>query len=99
MEDAQIAYCGAVTAYAEGQKRDLDLAEAYKLTEGLEGKNTKERAAKLRLELVQEYQALAEAKDIQDRFFAPSGLSSKLQTYANLKVRAGISHELKTAMV
>ncbi len=62
LEDAQIAYCGAVTAHAEG-KRGLELAEALKLCEGVEGKNEKERAARLRLELSTEYTALAEAED------------------------------------
>ncbi len=62
LEDAQIAYCGAVTAHAEA-KRALELAEALKLCEGVEGKNEKERAAKLRLELAPEYTALYEAED------------------------------------
>ena len=62
LEDAQIALCGAVTAHAEA-KRALELAEALKLCEGVEGKNEKERAAKLRLELNTEYTALAEAED------------------------------------
>ncbi len=62
LEDAQIAYCGAVTAYAEA-KRVLELAEAVKLCEGVEGKNDKERSAKLRLELSAENTALAEAED------------------------------------
>jgi hypothetical protein len=38
LEDTQIGYCGAVTAHAEA-KRCLELAEAYKLCEGVEGKN------------------------------------------------------------
>jgi hypothetical protein len=50
LEDAQIAYCGAVTAHAEA-KRALEVAEAYKLCEGVEGKNEAQRTAKLRLEL------------------------------------------------
>ena len=62
LEDAQIALCGAVTAHAEA-KRTLELCEALKLCEGVEGKNEKERAAKLRLELTDEYTALAEAED------------------------------------
>jgi hypothetical protein len=62
LEDAQIAYCGAVTAHAEA-KRGLELAEAVKLCEGVEGKNERERAAKLRLELAAEYTTLAEAED------------------------------------
>ncbi len=62
LEDAQIAYCGAVTTYAEA-KRALELAEAYKLCEGVEGKNEGVRAAKLRLELGPEHAALAEAED------------------------------------
>ena len=45
------------------RKRGLELAEAYKLCEGVEGKNEKERAAKLRLELTSEYTALYEAED------------------------------------
>lgn len=62
LEDAQIAFCGAVTAHAEA-KRALELAEAHKLCEGLDGRNEKERAAKLRLELAPCYTALQEAED------------------------------------
>ncbi len=62
LEDAQINLCGAVTAHAEA-KRALELAEAVALCEGVEGKNEKERAARLRLELSTEYTALAEAED------------------------------------
>lgn len=62
LEDAQISLCGAVTAHAEA-KRALELAEAHKLCEGVEGRNERERAAKLRLELEVEYAALHEAED------------------------------------
>jgi len=62
LEDAQINLCGAVTAHAEA-RRTLEHAEALKLCEGIDGKNEKERAAKLRLELIIEYTALAEAED------------------------------------
>lgn len=62
LEDVQITLCGAVTAHAEA-KRTLEQAEALKLCEGVDGKNEKERAAKLRLELASEYIALAEAED------------------------------------
>ena len=62
LEDAQISLCGAVTAHAEA-KRVLELAEALKLCEGVEGKNERERSAKLRLELGSECAALAEAED------------------------------------
>jgi hypothetical protein len=62
MEDAQIALCGAVTAHAEA-KRALELAEADKLCEGVDGKNEAQRVARLRLELEAEYAALAEAED------------------------------------
>lgn len=62
LEDAQIAFCGAVMAHAEA-KRTFELAEAYKLCEGVEGKNEAQRAAKLRLELTAEYTALYEAED------------------------------------
>ncbi len=62
LEDAQIALCGAVTAHAEA-KRALELAEAHKFCEGIDGRNEKERAAKLRLELEAEYAALFEAED------------------------------------
>ncbi len=62
LEDAQIALCGAVTAHAEA-KRALELAEAVALCAGVEGRNDKERAAKLRLELRGECEALAEAED------------------------------------
>ena len=62
LENAQIAFCGSVTAHAEA-KRGLELAEAHKLCEGVEGSNEKERAAKLRLELASEYTDLAEAED------------------------------------
>ena len=62
LEDAQITLCGAVTAHAEA-KRVLEHVEALKLCEGVDGKNERERAAKLRLELSAEYAALAEAED------------------------------------
>lgn len=62
LKDAQIAYCGAVTAHAEA-KRTLEVAEAVKLCKGVDGKNERERSAKLRLELSAEYTALAEAED------------------------------------
>lgn len=62
LEDAQIAFCGTVTAHAEA-KRVLELAEARKLCEGVDGKNEAQRDAKLRLELSAEYIALAEAED------------------------------------
>lgn len=62
LEDAQITLCGAVTAHAEA-KRILELSEALKLCEGVEGKNDKERSAKLRLELSAETAALYEAED------------------------------------
>ena len=62
LEDAQIAYCGAVVAHAEA-KRALELAKAYKLYEGVEGKNEAQREAKLRLELHAEHAALDEAED------------------------------------
>lgn len=62
LEDAQIAYCGAVTAHAEA-KRVLEVTEAIKLCEGVEGKNEAQRDARLRLELGAEYTALAETED------------------------------------
>ena len=62
LEDAQITLCGAVTAHAEA-KRALEHAEAHLIYEGVEGKNEKERAANLRLELTDAYTVLAEAED------------------------------------
>ena len=62
LEDAQITLCGAVTAHTEA-KRTLEHAEAVAFCNGVEGKNEKERAAKLRLELSAEYTALAETED------------------------------------
>ncbi len=62
LEDAQIALCGAVTAHAEA-KRALELAETIKLCDGVEGRNEKERTAKLCLELVADYEHLAHAED------------------------------------
>jgi hypothetical protein len=62
LEDASIAHCGASVAFVEA-KRALELAEAYKLCEGVDGRNEKGRAAKLRLELAPCYTALAEAED------------------------------------
>ena len=62
LEDAHITLCGAVTAHAEA-KRGLELAEAVKLCEGVDGKNEGQRAAKLRLELSTEYAILHEAED------------------------------------
>ena len=62
LEDAHIRLCGAVTGHAEA-KRGLELSEALNLCDGVEGRNEKERAAKLRLELSAEYIALAEAED------------------------------------
>ena len=62
LEDAQIAYCGAVVAHAEA-KRALELARAHRLCEGVEGKNEAQREARLRLELDAEHSALEEAED------------------------------------
>ena len=62
LEDAQITLCGAVTAYPEA-KRMLERAEAVKLCEGIDGKNEKEQAAKLQLELSAETTTLCEAED------------------------------------
>jgi hypothetical protein len=62
LEDAQIAYCGAVVAHAEA-KRALELAAAQKLCDGLEGANKEGREARLRLELATLYGALGEAED------------------------------------
>ena len=62
LEDAQIALCGAVTARAEA-RRILERAEAYLLCEGIEGKNEKERAARLQLELTAGYTGLHDAED------------------------------------
>lgn len=62
LEDAHITLCGALTAQAEA-KRALELAEAVKLCEGVDGKNEAQRTAKLRLELSAEYTALAETED------------------------------------
>lgn len=62
LEDAQIAFCGTVTTHAEA-KRMLELTEARKLCEGVDGKNEAQRDAKLRLELSAEYIALGEAED------------------------------------
>ena len=63
LEDAQIAYCGATAAYTDA-KRTLESAEATKTLAGIDGKNESERAAKLRLELAMEYEALHEAEDV-----------------------------------
>ena len=62
LENAHITLCGAVTAHAEA-KRALELAEALKLCEGVEGKNEAQRDARMRLELSAEHTALAEAED------------------------------------
>ena len=62
LEDAQINLCGAVTAHAEA-KRTLELSEARMLCEGVDGKNEKERAARLKLAVSSEETALAEAED------------------------------------
>ncbi len=62
LEDVHINLCGAVTAHAEA-KRALEVAEAYKLCEGVDGKNEAQRTSKLRLELEAEYRALHEAED------------------------------------
>jgi hypothetical protein len=63
LEDALIAHSGAVVAHAEA-KRMLELTEAHKLCGGVEGKNERERAAKLQLELTAEYVALTHAEDV-----------------------------------
>lgn len=62
LEDAHITLCGAVTTHAEA-KRALELTEAVKLCEGVDGKNEAQRTAKLRLELQNEYSALHGAED------------------------------------
>lgn len=62
LEDAHITLCGALTAHAEA-KRALERAEAYKLCNGVDGRNEAQRTAKLRLDLGPEYAALHEAED------------------------------------
>lgn len=62
LEDAQIALCGAVTAHADAKRR-LEVAEAGAVYAGVEGKNEKERAAKLRLELSDFYIDLHVSED------------------------------------
>lgn len=62
LEDAHIALCGAVTAHAEA-RRSLECAEASSLTQGVVGKNERERSAWLRLQLCHWYGALHVAED------------------------------------
>ena len=62
LEDAHITLCGALTAHVEA-RRELELAEAYRLNDGVGGKNERERSANLRLELAPEHAALHEAED------------------------------------
>lgn len=87
LEDAQIAYCGAVTAHAEA-KRALELAEAVKLGEGVEGRNERERSAKLRLELCSETVALAEAEDALTDARCSLEVAKLEWEHARYKVRA-----------
>ncbi len=60
--DAKAHFVGAVTAHAEA-RRALELAQARLLVDGVEGKNTEQRAAVMRLELDELHAALAEAED------------------------------------
>ena len=62
LEDAHITLCGAITAHAEAN-RALELAEAVKLCEGIDGKNEAQRTAKLRLEPSTDYTVFHEAED------------------------------------
>ena len=62
LNDAKVHHLGAVVAHAEA-KRALELAQARMLCDGVEGKNTEQRQAVMRLELDELHTALAEAED------------------------------------
>ena len=62
LNDAKVHHLGAVVAHAE-TKRALELAQARMLCDGVEGKNTEQRQAVMRLELDELHTALAEAED------------------------------------
>jgi hypothetical protein len=96
LEDAQIALCGAVTAHAEA-KRALELAEAHKLCEGVDGRNEKERAAKLRLELGAEYSALHQAEDALSEARCAHELARLEWELVKLRLREFESEVLKQA--
>ena len=72
-EDAHASLLGAQHAYSESSeavteaKYALELAKAHLLDKGVEGKNTEQREAKLRLCLDSEYQALYDLEREQAR--------------------------------
>ena len=72
-EDAHASLLGAQHAYAEATeavtdaKYTLEFAKAHKLDRGIEGKNTEQREAKLRLCLADEYQAVHDLEREQAR--------------------------------
>ena len=59
--DAKVHHLGAVVAHAE-TKRALELAQARMLCHGVEGKNTEQRQAVMRLELDALHNALTTAE-------------------------------------
>ena len=61
LNDAKVHHLGAVIAHAEA-KRTLELAQVKMLCEGVEGKNTEQRNAVMRLELDELHTALAETE-------------------------------------
>ena len=60
--DTKAHYLGAVVAHAEA-RRALELAQARMLCDGVDGKNTEQRQAVMRLELSPLHDALAHAED------------------------------------
>ena len=62
LNDAKAQHLGAVVAHAEA-RRALEFAQARLLVDGVEGKNTEQRQAVMRLELSDLHDALAEAED------------------------------------
>ena len=72
-EDAHASLLGAQHAYAETTeavteaKYALELAKAHRLDRGVDGKNTEQREAKLRLCLADEYEQVHELEREQAR--------------------------------
>ncbi len=61
LNDAQVQYAGAVVGHSEA-KRDLELARARLLCNGVDGKNAEQREAIIRLTLEAEHDALFAAE-------------------------------------
>ena len=96
LNDAKVHHLGVVVAHAEA-KRALELAQAKMLCDGVEGKNTEQRNAVMRLELDELHTALGEAEDALAEARCSLECSQLEWDLARYQVRALEATALRTA--